>query len=133
MAVAGRVMPLFVYGTLRRGSHHPNARRLAREAAWLGPARAAGKLWRIATYPGFDPRGREMVRGDLYRLRSVASLRWLDAYEMCGPDDPRPHPYARRRIVVRWRGRRTAATTYVWVASRRGLRTVRRGDWFARQ
>jgi gamma-glutamylcyclotransferase (GGCT)/AIG2-like uncharacterized protein YtfP len=126
-------MRLFVYGTLRRGAHHPNARRLAREAVWLGPATAAGTLWRIVTYPGFAPRGPGRVRGDLYRLRSTTSFAWLDAYEMCGPDDPRPHPYRRTRITVRWRGRTTAATTYVWVAPTRGLRAVRRGDWLARQ
>ena len=52
---------------------------------------------------------------------------------MCGPDDPRPHPYRRERIAVRWRDRTIVATTYVWVAPTRGLRVVRGGDWRPRQ
>ncbi len=123
--------PLFVYGTLRCGSRHPNATRLAREATWLGRAVVRGRLWRVAHYPGLVAPGSGIVRGDLFRLHDEASLSWLDAYEMCGPDDPRPHCYARAAIGVRWRGRTATAATYLWVAPTRGLRAVRGGDWLA--
>lgn len=124
---------LFVYGTLRRGSRHPNARRLAREAVWLGPAQARGVLWRIVTYPGFVAGGGRIVTGDLYRLRSAGSFAWLDPYEMCGPDDPVPHPYRRGRVPVSGWGRAVLAGTYLWVAPVTGLRRVRGGDWLARR
>lgn len=139
MALAGaqadrRLRPiLFVYGTLRRGSPHPNARRLAREAVWLGPAQARGQLWRVTHYPGFVAGGRSRVSGDLYRLHSAASLGWLDRYEMCAPDDPLPHPYAKARLLVRGRGRPRHVQTYAWVAPVACLRPVRGGDWLARR
>jgi gamma-glutamylcyclotransferase (GGCT)/AIG2-like uncharacterized protein YtfP len=122
---------ILVYGTLRRGSPHPNARRLAREAVWLGPARAKGALWRITHYPGFVAGLTGRVTGDLYRLRSGTSFGWLDPYEMCGPDDPPPHPYARGRTPVRWRGRAMSVGTYLWVAPVSGLRRLARGDWLS--
>lgn len=122
---------LFVYGTLRRGWRHPNARRLAREAVWLGRARMRGSLWRVADYPGLVARGGGQVTGDLYRVRSAASFAWLDAYEMCGADDPEPHPYRRAEVTVRCGGRTLGAATYLWVAPVRGRRRVAGGDWLA--
>lgn len=42
---------LFVYGTLRRGSDHANAARLARESAWLGTGTLMGTLYRVSWHP----------------------------------------------------------------------------------
>lgn len=72
---------LFVYGTLRAGAGTPQAARLAREAAWVGRAHAAGRLLRVGTYPGLVA-GRGRVTGDVYRLDEPApTLQWLDRYE----------------------------------------------------
>src|SRR5580692_7203168 len=43
---------LFVYGTLRKGSGNPHARRLAEHAEWAGPGRIPGRLYRLGRYPG---------------------------------------------------------------------------------
>lgn len=75
---------LFVYGTLRAGAGTPQAARLAREAVWLGRARAAGRLLRVGAYPGLVA-GQGRVIGDVYRLDGpAATLPWLDRYE--GPE-----------------------------------------------
>jgi len=70
---------LFVYGSLRRGSPHPLAIRLAENARWLGLAGYRGLLFDIGAYPGAvpadDPARR--VRGDLYRLTDPAPARPL--------------------------------------------------------
>jgi len=75
---------LFVYGTLRRASPHPLARRLASEADFVGPGRTRGRLYKLGWYPGMilsaDPG--DWVIGDVYRLHDPdALLPILDEYE----------------------------------------------------
>lgn len=72
---------LFVYGTLRVGAGTPQAAWLAREAAWLGHARATGRLLRVGYYPGLVA-GDSRIIGDVFRLdRPGTTLQWLDRYE----------------------------------------------------
>lgn len=89
---------LFVYGTLRRGSRHPWAAKLAAKASFLGEARYAGRLFRITHYPGVVPSSLpdEWVFGDVFELRDPDILTALDTYEGCGPDDAEPTQYVRR-------------------------------------
>ena len=75
---------LFVYGTLRRGSHNRFARFLAAHARFLGDARIAGRLYNLGRYPGATRSDalREWVRGEVFRLDQPAkTLSTLDAYE----------------------------------------------------
>jgi gamma-glutamylcyclotransferase (GGCT)/AIG2-like uncharacterized protein YtfP len=75
---------LFVYGTLLSACRNPVARRLAAGATLLGPARAPGRLYRLARYPALRPaRGiGEWVSGEVYRLRNPwRMLTVLDDYE----------------------------------------------------
>ena len=51
---------LFVYGTLMRGH---SAHRLMTGLRWLGPAQAAGTLYDLGPWPGFQP-GEGVVEGD---------------------------------------------------------------------
>ena len=75
---------LFVYGTLKSTFRNKFARRLAKEATLLGPARMQGRLYRIRWYPGLRPpqQSTDWVTGELYRLRMpLRTLPALDAYE----------------------------------------------------
>lgn len=123
---------LFVYGTLRRGSDHANAARLGRESDWLGTARLIGTLYRVSWYPALVLEGSDSVTGDLLRLHdAAASLRWLDAFEGCAPDDPPPHDYRRETAhVITPRGQVTASV-YVWNLAADGLERIASGDWLA--
>lgn len=89
---------LFVYGTLRRGSRHPWAAKLAASATCLGEARYNGRLYRITHYPGVVPSTQpdELVYGDVFELRDPEILAALDAYEGCSPDDAEPTQYLRK-------------------------------------
>ncbi len=89
---------LFVYGTLRRGFPHAAARRLAREARYLGPARWRGELHDFGEHPG-AVHGDSWVRGDLYRLDDPATLAWLDEYEQLA-DPPKQPWFVRERTRV---------------------------------
>lgn len=127
---------LFVYGTLRRGFDHPMARRLAHGAAYRGEASCAGRLYRVAHYPGLvladDPAAR--VHGDLYALAGdPALLAALDAYEGCSAGDPPPHPYARQRVkVICAGGARCTAWTYVYQLAAAHLPLIADGRFLGR-
>lgn len=121
---------LFVYGTLRRGCINSMAIQLATEAAYLGPARVSGSLYRIADYPGFVPGRAGRVVGDLLRLVDAeATLAWLDAYEEVTPDFPAPHEYRREMLVVEAAGGPVPAWTYVYARDPAGLPSVAGGDF----
>ncbi|ESZ86366.1 MAG: hypothetical protein Q27BB25_14415 [Blastomonas sp. CACIA14H2] len=121
---------LFVYGTLRRGSAHDNAARLARESSWLGTGTLAGTLYRVSWHPALVLDGEDTVTGDLLRLTDpAASLPWLDAFESCGPDDPPPHDYRREIATVLTAGGAVKAMVYVWNLPTGGLERIASGDW----
>lgn len=123
---------LFVYGTLRRGSDHANAQRLARESTWLGTAMLSGTLYRVSWHPALVLEGADSVAGDLLRLHDpAASLPWLDAFESCGPDDPPPHDYRREIVPVRTASGEAQAMVYVWNLPLTGLERMASGDWLA--
>ncbi len=75
---------LFVYGTLRRGSHNRFARLLHNRARFVGRARMPGRLYNLGQYPGATPSSEpaDWVRGELFRIKHPAKLlAALDAYE----------------------------------------------------
>lgn len=109
---------LFVYGTLMKGSGNPMAKRLHAESAYIGPARTPGRLYLLGYYPGLllAESKADRVFGEVVKLRNpLRSLRWLDAYEGCGPDDPEPWMYERVIVPVTLRsGEILTAWTYVY-------------------
>lgn len=93
---------LFVYGTLKRRSRHPMARRLAHSARHVGAAKIAGRLFNLGRFPGLkEPRTPgDLVAGDVYDLGEDAGrvLREMDAYE--NAESPPPTPYERELATV---------------------------------
>jgi gamma-glutamylcyclotransferase (GGCT)/AIG2-like uncharacterized protein YtfP len=126
---------LFVYGSLRAAAGHPMHGRLARGAERVGGGTIAATLitWE---YPGVvEPRrAGARVRGEVYRLRDpVAVFRELDRYELCAPDSPRPHPYARRETPVALEGGgEVTAWVYWYVGDPAGSREIASGDYLER-
>lgn len=122
-------MLLFVYGTLRAGFDGPLARRLAEEAEHRGPARATGRLFKVADYPGFLPGGAAEVVGDLFALRDAATLDWLDEYEECTAHHPPPHEYRREIVRVTGKDGPVMVWTYIYAFPTDGLERVAGGDF----
>jgi gamma-glutamylcyclotransferase (GGCT)/AIG2-like uncharacterized protein YtfP len=93
---------LFVYGTLRRRSRHPMARRLAELARHVGPAKIAARLYDLGRYPGLqEPRSPDdWVQGDVYDLGDEAphTLSEMDAYE--NAESPQPAFFDRQQASV---------------------------------
>lgn len=124
---------LFVYGTLRRGSDHANAARLARESEWLGTATLTGTLYRVSWHPALVLAGADSITGDLLRLTNpAATLPWLDEFEGCAPDDPQPHDYRRESTTVMTANGAAMAMVYVWNLPLDGLERIAGGDWLTR-
>jgi gamma-glutamylcyclotransferase (GGCT)/AIG2-like uncharacterized protein YtfP len=93
---------LFVYGTLKRRSRHPMARRLAKLAQFVGAAKIAGRLYDLGRYPGLqEPRSAEdCVQGDVYDLGEDAeqTLREMDEYE--NGESPAPAFFDRQQTTA---------------------------------
>jgi gamma-glutamylcyclotransferase (GGCT)/AIG2-like uncharacterized protein YtfP len=93
---------LFVYGTLKRRSRHPMARRLAASARHVGAAIIAGRLYDLGRFPGLkEPLApNDWVQGDVYDLGENAeqTLQDMDAYE--NAESPPPTPYERQLAIV---------------------------------
>ena len=120
---------LFVYGTLRRGSNHPLAKRLEEAAEYLGSASIQGELREIDAYPGLVA-GTDSVMGDLWQLKDSNFLRELDAYEECGPGFPEPWEYFRDDAGISTdNGQATRAWVYFYNRDYEGKAVVEGGDW----
>jgi gamma-glutamylcyclotransferase (GGCT)/AIG2-like uncharacterized protein YtfP len=112
------VQHLFVYGTLMRAMKHPMHAQLARHAEFDGEAFMHGRLYDLGRYPGAvaSSSAADKVIGELYRLSDPDALFLaLDAYEHCGPDDPQPTKYVRRKeMVYRANGEPVKAWIYLY-------------------
>jgi len=110
---------LFVYGTLKRRSRHPMARRLAQAARYVGSGKLAGRLYDLGRFPGLkEPRTPDdWAEGDVYDLgaSSEQTLREMDAYE--NAESPPPTPYERALATVRFND---GSDLIVWVYWYRG-------------
>lgn len=124
---------LFVYGLLRPDATGAPHRLLEGAARLVGAALCRGKLYRVAEYPGLVASGdpHDLVRGEAYVIDSpLALLPRLDAFEGCGPGDPRPTEFVRRSRAV-WLGDGTILAAWVYLYNWRmdGLVRIESGDF----
>jgi gamma-glutamylcyclotransferase (GGCT)/AIG2-like uncharacterized protein YtfP len=107
---------LFVYGTLRRRSRHPMARRLAGSARYVGAAKITGRLYDLGRFPGLkEPRSpHDWVHGEVYDVgdNSDITLQEMDAYE--NAESPPPTPYERQLASVLLADGRTMTAWVYW-------------------
>lgn len=131
------VSHVFVYGTLRIGSAHPQARWLAEKAVHLGAATLPGQLVDLGAYPGLVAAKQtgNVVRGDVFRLPdNPAILDALDRYEGCRSYDPAPHEY--KRIVATAtlsNGQTVPCWTYTYLHPIHPFQIIPNGDWLSRE
>ncbi len=132
---AARPRHIFVYGTLRTASRVPAAKRLAREATYVGTGVVRGCLFDLGEYPGIrlsdDPT--DSVTGDVFELSAETAdslLRALDEYEGLGPDEDEPPLYRRTPVQVRMSPqRRITAWTYVMRTKQGSYPRIPIGDY----
>jgi gamma-glutamylcyclotransferase (GGCT)/AIG2-like uncharacterized protein YtfP len=124
---------LFVYGTLRRASGHPLARRLGARGRLIGEGEAQGTLYDLGAYPGalFDPACAHRVVGEVYALHaSDPLLRAIDVYEGCAEGEATNAGFRRNPLQVTLPGgRQVEAWSYGLAARPPRPRPIASGDW----
>lgn len=126
---------LFVYGTLLSAAGHPMGARLWRQARLIGAASVAGRLYRIAHYPGLTEaaNAQKRVHGEVYALNAPAStLKWLDAYEGILPGEQEQNEYQRVERPVRLAsGEPGTAWVYLYRKDVARFRLIPDGRWLS--
>jgi gamma-glutamylcyclotransferase (GGCT)/AIG2-like uncharacterized protein YtfP len=122
-------LPLFVYGTLRRGHDNEYARLLAEASDFVCTGRVRGTLYRIAHYPGCVEDGLpdRWVAGEIWRPDSDETadrlLKSLDAYE--------GREYTRASRIVETAGGPVECWIYLYTDPVAGKTEIESGDWLA--
>jgi len=124
---------IFVYGTLRRGTHSEMSKLLTKHAEFIDDAAYQGKLYKIDDYPGAVPSDDpdDAVQGEVYKLHQAdAVLPLLDRYEEFGPAFPEPNEYIRRKQALLLKnGRRITAWVYLYNHPTEGLELIESGNF----
>ena len=127
--MATEPLPLFVYGTLRRGHGNEFARLLHGASDFVSVGRVRGKLYRIAHYPGLvEASGADSdswVAGEIWRPREDPDglLKRLDDYE--------GEPYGRVQRPVETAAGRVDCWIYLYLESVAEKAEIISGDWLA--
>ena len=111
-------MLLFVYGSLRKGFHHPAYAYISQHFDFISDAKVQGVLYDMGDYPAAVPSGGDhWILGELYRLKPEADWDWaiaqLDDYEGVAPEEGEPALYKREEaVIVSADGKKTEAWIY---------------------
>ncbi|MBQ0817676.1 MAG: gamma-glutamylcyclotransferase [Methyloceanibacter sp.] len=119
---------IFVYGTLRPGSGHPMARRLASQARLVGKGSVPGHLYDLGWYPAalFDGDDKRRIVGDVFALiPGNRLLAELDEYEAGDPN------YARTPLQVSLADGGTVAAWAYGIVKAPKARLIQGGDFIA--
>ncbi len=95
---------IFVYGSLRKGFHHPAYAYISRYFHLLSEAKVKGVLYDMGEYPAALPATDEkFIIGELYEINNPDELGWamaqLDDYEGLNAE-PGETPLYRREITA---------------------------------
>lgn len=99
------LLPLFVYGSLRKGFQHPAYAYISRYFTLMGEGKVKGKLYDLGAYPAAKPvDGEFFIRGELYQINHADEFAWalaqLDDYEGIIPEPGETALYRREKTIV---------------------------------
>lgn len=98
-------MLLFVYGSLRKGFHHPAYEYISAHFDFVSDGTVKGLLYDMGEYPAARASaGPATIIGELYRLKQEAEWNWaiaqLDDYEGVHPEEGETALYNRELTTV---------------------------------
>lgn len=123
---------LFVYGSLRRGFHHPAYAYISEYFNFVGDATVKGKLYDLGPYPAAVPDEGGLIIGELYRIKEPGQFSWamaqLDDYEGVCCEEGESQEYKRELTRVHVNGQEETAWIYWYARSVEGHPVVASGD-----
>lgn len=126
---------VFVYGTLRKDARGQVQSPLTRGWTFEGYGSVAAELYDFGAYPGAVPSEstEARVRGEVYGLPDTGeTLRLLDHYEGCGPEDRPPYEFEREIVEVVLEAGGTATAWIYWYRPSPLGRRLPSGDYLER-
>jgi gamma-glutamylcyclotransferase (GGCT)/AIG2-like uncharacterized protein YtfP len=126
---------LFVYGSLRKGFHHPAYEYISKYFEFVSEAKVKGYLYDMGNFPAAKPSSdNAYIIGELYELKEGADLSWaleqLDDYEGVEPEEGELPLYVREVATVYYKNQTTDAYIYWFNASVEGQPFIPSGDIF---
>jgi gamma-glutamylcyclotransferase (GGCT)/AIG2-like uncharacterized protein YtfP len=123
---------LFVYGSLRRGFHHPAYQYISEYFHFEGDGTVKGKLYDMGQFPAAVPAEDGLIVGELYRIREEDQYGWafaqLDDYEGVCVEDGEQQEYKREMTMVHCGGHDVPAWIYWYMLPVEGHPVVASGD-----
>src|SRR3954464_2714232 len=95
---------LFVYGSLRKGFHHPAYEYVSSYFTFVSEATVKGYLYDLGEYPAAIPAtGDDNIKGELYKAKSAEDFVWaieqLDVYEGVDAEKGEGEPLFKRELT----------------------------------
>ena len=123
---------LFVYGTLKLGSKHPNAIYLHRQSQFIGQGSLNGCLYDLGYYPGLvlSSDDKEKVYGQVIKMsKPKLMLSFLDDYEGVGDQFLKPNEYKRKLLEVKMNDLKQLCWTYIYQLPIDNARKILTGNY----
>lgn len=110
------VQQIFVYGSLRKGFHHPAYAYISRYFTLVAEGKVKGSLYDLGAYPAALPSEEgSFITGELYRINNADEFAWalaqLDDYEGLNTEQGEIALYRRDTVTVYL----TAGTEQAWI------------------
>ncbi|KYP14803.1 gamma-glutamylcyclotransferase family protein [Flavihumibacter sp. CACIAM 22H1] len=127
-------MQLFVYGSLRKGFHHPAYAYISQHFDFLSDAKVRGVLYDMGDYPAaLATTDERWIVGELYQLKPEAEWDWaiaqLDDYEGVAPEEGEPALYKREKApILKADGTWSEAWIYWYNGEVNGKPAINSGD-----
>lgn len=124
---------IFVYGSLRKGFHHPAYQYISDYFNFEGPARVRGLLYDLGEFPAALPTLTDhFIIGELYQMKNPGEFNWaigqLDDYEGVDPEVGEIPLYRRDLATVYCNGYTAEAWIYWYCGDVTGYPAIASGD-----
>lgn len=129
------ITKLFVYGSLRRGFHHPAYDYISKHFILISEAKVKGRLYDMGDYPAAIPLAEDcFIVGELHELKKAGEFEWaieqLDDYEGLKPEEGEAPLFKRELTDVFYNNQSTKAWIYWFNQDVTGHPLIPSGDIF---
>jgi len=129
------IFRIFVYGSLRKGFHHPAYEYISKSFDFVSVAKVKGYLYDMGSFPAAIPTTKDaFIVGELYQLKEGADFSWaidqLDDYEGVEPEEGEAPLYRRESTTIYFQNQTCQAWIYWFNGSVEDQPFIASGDVF---